>query len=62
MLSHETFERALAFVLSNRLSDATMLATELMEIFHAVLRNSEDVEQAALQDIIAVRERVRRIS
>ena len=32
ILSHTTFEQALAFVLANRLSDATMLATELLEV------------------------------
>ena len=31
ILSHDNFERSLAFVLSNRLSDATFLSTELFE-------------------------------
>ncbi|KAK9841630.1 hypothetical protein WJX74_009021 [Apatococcus lobatus] len=57
ILSHDTFARSLAFVLANRLSDATMLATELFELFHTLLRDNEEVEQAALADVIAVRER-----
>ena len=40
ILSHDTFARSLAFVLANRLSDATMLATELFELFHTLLRYS----------------------
>ncbi len=36
ILSHDSFARSLAFVLANRLADATLLATELFEIFHQV--------------------------
>lgn len=38
ILSHDSFERSLAFVLSNRLSDATLLSTELFEVFYSILR------------------------
>ena len=34
ILSHENFELALAAILANRLSDPTMMATELIDIFH----------------------------
>lgn len=34
VLSHETFEMALAAILANRLSDPAMMATELIDIFH----------------------------
>lgn len=34
VLSHDTFEMALAAILANRLSDPTMMATELIDIFH----------------------------
>ncbi|KAK9846498.1 hypothetical protein WJX81_005338 [Elliptochloris bilobata] len=57
LLSHDTFERSLAFVLANRLSDPTLLATELMSIFYEVLKENEAIVQAALSDIIAYRER-----
>ena len=58
ILSHDTFERSLAFVLSNRLSDATLLSTELFEVFYSILRGKPDIAAAALADIRAVRERV----
>lgn len=58
ILAHSTFEYSLAFVLANRLSDATMLATELFDIFHNVLEKNQEVVQAAIADCIAVRERV----
>ncbi|KAK9823693.1 hypothetical protein WJX72_004670 [[Myrmecia] bisecta] len=57
ILSHDSFAHSLAFVLANRLSDPTMLATELFEVFLGVLEKHPEVEQAALADTIAVRER-----
>lgn len=36
ILAHNSFEQSLAFVLANRLSNATMLPTQLFEIFHQV--------------------------
>ncbi len=46
-------------MLANRLSDATLLSTELFEVFHHVLKSNQHVSEAALADIAAVRERVR---
>jgi hypothetical protein len=46
-------------VLANRLSDATLLSTELFEVFYSILRSKRDIADAALADIRAVRERVR---
>jgi serine O-acetyltransferase len=57
ILSHDNFERSLAFVLSNRLSDATFLATELFEVFYSILRGQTEISEAALADLCAVRER-----
>jgi len=57
VLSHRTFGRALAFVLANRLADATLLATELMAVFEGVMREEPAIERAALSDVVAVRER-----
>ena len=57
ILSHATFARALAFVLANRLADATLLATELMAVFESVLATHPAVQAAALADVVAVRER-----
>ncbi len=36
ILAHSSFEQALSFVLANRLSNATMLPTQLFEIFYKV--------------------------
>ena len=58
ILSHDSFERSLAFVLSNRLSDATLLPTELFEVFYTVLKSNRHIAEAALADLCAVRERV----
>lgn len=58
ILSHGSFERALAFVLANRLSDATLLPTELFEVFYSVLKDHKEVAEAAMADLRAVRERV----
>jgi len=57
ILSHDTFERSLAFVLSNRLSDTTLLPTELFEVFYTTLKNCPDVAAASLADLCATRER-----
>ncbi|PSC73471.1 serine acetyltransferase 2 [Micractinium conductrix] len=57
ILSHDNFERSLAFVLSNRLSDATFLSTELFEVFYSILRAKPEIAEAALADLRAVRER-----
>jgi serine O-acetyltransferase len=57
VLSHPTFGRALAFVLANRLADATLLATELMAVFEGVMREEPAIERAALADVVAVWER-----
>jgi serine O-acetyltransferase len=57
VLSHPSFGRALAFVLANRLADATLLATELMAVFEGIMREEPAIERAALADVVAVRER-----
>jgi serine O-acetyltransferase len=59
ILAHDSFERALAFVLSNRLANAVMLPTQLFETFHEVLVSEPDVRMGALADVEACRERVR---
>ena len=58
ILSHESFERSLAFVLANRLSDTTLLPTELFEVFHSILKQNRHIADAAIADLAAVRERV----
>jgi hypothetical protein len=43
VLSHDCLERALSFVLSNRLEDPTLLATQLIDIFNDVMMNNKDI-------------------
>mmetsp|Transcript_248 Transcript_248/g.661 ORF Transcript_248/g.661 Transcript_248/m.661 type:complete len:499 (+) Transcript_248:188-1684(+) len=57
ILSHDTFERALAFILANRLADATMLPTELFDIFYDTLKTSPETVFASMQDCQAAMER-----
>ena len=58
ILSHDNFQDCLAFVLANRLSTPTLLATECYELFQSVFREDDGIVQAALADLAAVRERV----
>lgn len=57
ILSHDNFLECLAFVLANRMSNPTMLATEYYECFLNVFNESDEIIQAALDDLQAVRER-----
>ncbi|CAD7697988.1 unnamed protein product [Ostreobium quekettii] len=57
ILAHDSFERALAFVLANRLANATLLPTQLFEIFSEVLTQDQGTLESALSDISAVVER-----
>lgn len=57
ILSHDSFERSLAFILSNRLSNATLLPTELFELFYVAIDSSQTIKKAAQADLCALRER-----
>jgi len=57
ILGHESFDRALAFVLANRLSNPTMLPTQLFEIFNEVLIENAEVLDAAFEDVAVIREK-----
>ena len=61
VLSHDTLEQAVSFVLANRLADSTLLPTQLMEIFNSVLFADDDegvfVRSALRADIRAIRDR-----
>jgi len=59
ILSHDSFERSLAFILANRLSNTTLLPTELFELFHNVLSRDNVIRDYAQADLCAMRERVR---
>ena len=58
ILSYDNFQDCLAFVLANRLSTPTLLATECYETFQTVFREDDSIVQAALADLAAIRERV----
>lgn len=59
ILSHESFGEALAFVLSNRIADETLLPTQLFSLFMTLERQHPEVLQGAIQDLEAVYQRVR---
>lgn len=58
ILSHATFEESLSFVLANRLADASMPATEMMDVFTRAMEKDPSIGKAAILDLMAVRERV----
>ena len=61
VLSHDTLEQAISFVLANRLADSTLLPTQLMEMFNSVLFADDGegrfVRSALRHDIRATYER-----
>lgn len=57
ILAHPCFERSLGFVLANRLKNATLLATQLMDVFDDVFMNDSSIRQAIRLDVQAVKDR-----
>lgn len=57
ILAHSCFERALGFVLANRLQNPTLLATQLMDVFDNVFLNDGDIQQSIRLDVQAVKDR-----
>ncbi|MCO5605410.1 hypothetical protein L7F22_059594 [Adiantum nelumboides] len=57
ILAHPCFERSLGFVLANRLKNATLLATQLMDVFDDVLTKDANIRQAVRLDVQAVKDR-----
>uniref|UniRef100_A0A383V634 serine O-acetyltransferase n=1 Tax=Tetradesmus obliquus TaxID=3088 RepID=A0A383V634_TETOB len=57
ILGHDSFERALAFVLSARLANAILLPSQLFGTFLEVLLTQPDVRDGALADIEACTQR-----
>ena len=51
ILAHSCFERALGFVLANRLQNPTLLATQLMDVFDNVFMNDGDIQQSIRLDV-----------
>ncbi|URE07451.1 Serine acetyltransferase, N-terminal [Musa troglodytarum] len=57
VLSHDCFERSLGFVLANRLQNATLLATQLMDIFDDVMMNDRGIQRSIRLDAQAFKDR-----
>uniref|UniRef100_A0A7I4CB77 serine O-acetyltransferase n=1 Tax=Physcomitrium patens TaxID=3218 RepID=A0A7I4CB77_PHYPA len=57
ILAHPCFERSLGFVLANRLTSATLLATQLMDVFDEVFLTDPFIRQAIRLDVQAVKDR-----
>ncbi|KAG6594736.1 Serine acetyltransferase 4, partial [Cucurbita argyrosperma subsp. sororia] len=57
ILSHDCLEQALSFVLSNRLQNPTLLATQLMDIFFDVMMHDRTIQRAIRLDLQAFKER-----
>ncbi|KAG0459261.1 hypothetical protein HPP92_022389 [Vanilla planifolia] len=57
ILSHDCLERALGFVLANRLQDPTLLAAQLVDIFENVMMNDKGVQLSIRLDLQAFKDR-----
>ncbi|CAM6092658.1 unnamed protein product [Calypogeia fissa] len=57
ILAHSCFERSLGFVLANRLKNATLLATQLLDVFDDVFLHDVNIRQAIRLDVQAVKDR-----
>ncbi|KAJ6829649.1 putative serine acetyltransferase 2 isoform X1 [Iris pallida] len=57
VLSHDCLERALVFVLANRLQNPTLLATQLMDIFNDVMMNDRGIRRSIRLDVQAFKDR-----
>lgn len=51
ILSHDCLERALVFVLANRLQNPTLLATQLIDIFDNVMMRDKGIQRSIRLDI-----------
>ncbi|XP_076882064.1 serine acetyltransferase 2-like [Bidens hawaiensis] len=57
VLSHDCLERALGFIIANRLQNNTLLETQLMDIFCDVLVQNRGIKRASRMDLQAFKER-----
>ncbi|KAJ7570136.1 hypothetical protein O6H91_01G107900 [Diphasiastrum complanatum] len=57
ILAHPCFERSLGFVLANRLKNATLLSTQLMDVLDDVFMHDSNIRQAIRLDVQAVKDR-----
>ncbi|KAF9609901.1 hypothetical protein IFM89_018994 [Coptis chinensis] len=57
IMSHDCLERALAFVLANRLQNPILLATQLMDIFVDVMMHDRGIQRSIRLDAQAFKDR-----
>ncbi|RWR92964.1 putative serine acetyltransferase 2 isoform X1 [Cinnamomum micranthum f. kanehirae] len=57
ILSHDCLERALGFVIANRLQNPTLLATQLIDIFNNVMMHDSGIQRSIRLDIQAFKDR-----
>ncbi|PIA46815.1 hypothetical protein AQUCO_01500394v1 [Aquilegia coerulea] len=57
IMSHDCLERALGFVLANRLQNPILLSTQLMDIFVDVMMNDRGIQRSIRLDVQAFKER-----
>lgn len=57
ILSHDCLEQALGFVLANRLQNATLLATQLKDIFDDVMMRDKAIQRSIRLDVQAFKDR-----
>lgn len=57
VLSHDSLERTLGFVLANRLQNPTLLATQLMDTFCDVIMNDRGIQRSIRLDVQAFKDR-----
>ncbi|CAH1437131.1 unnamed protein product [Lactuca virosa] len=57
ILSHDCLERALAFIIANRLQNNTLLETQLMDIFCDVMVQNRGIHRAIRLDLQAFKDR-----
>ncbi|KAI4381154.1 hypothetical protein MLD38_007260 [Melastoma candidum] len=57
ILSHDNLEQSLGFVLANRLHNATLLATQLVDIFSEVMARDAGIQRAIRLDLLAFKDR-----
>ncbi|KAK3224455.1 hypothetical protein Dsin_011480 [Dipteronia sinensis] len=57
ILTHDCLEKALGFVLANRLQNPTLLATQLLDIFYDVIMNDKDIQRSVRLDLQAFKDR-----
>lgn len=57
ILVHNTFEKALSFILANKLASPTLFSTQLMKIMDDAYQQNPDIIESCIADLQAVKDR-----